>query len=96
MNASQLATVECAYSSPEDKYWQTKECDTERDTAKGEVRCSCKHMSYYTIIDNKFDEAAYQNSLIVNIKIQNWIFFVPALYMVFLFILGIIYTHNKD
>jgi len=53
-------------------------------------------MSYYTIIDNKFDEAAYQNSLIVNIKIQNWIFFVPALYMVFLFILGIIYTHNKD
>ena len=60
--------------------------------------CSCKHMSYYTIIENKFDEEAYnklQNEL-YTIKIKNWIFFIPAAYVLLLFILGFIYTQNKD
>lgn len=55
-------------------------------------------MSYYTIIENKFDEEAYnklQNEL-YTIKIKNWIFFIPAAYALLLFILGFIYTQNKD
>lgn len=55
-------------------------------------------MSYYTIIENKFDEEAYnklQNELYM-IKIKNWIFFIPAAYVLLLFILGFIYTQNKD
>jgi hypothetical protein len=56
-------------------------------------------MSYYTIIDNKFDEAAYKKQLqseLLTIRIKNWMFFIPALYLLFLFIWGIIYTQNKD
>ncbi len=56
-------------------------------------------MSYFTIIDNKFDEVAYKKSFqagLYTIRIKNWMFFIPALYLLFLFICGIIYTQNKD
>jgi hypothetical protein len=55
MNSTQRSTVNCAYTGPDDKYWKSQECDTDYDLSNEVVMCSCKHMSYYTIIDNKFD-----------------------------------------
>ncbi len=59
LNETERANITCAYASPDDLYWKTKECDTDYDLKKNVVVCSCKHMSYYTIINNQFDEIAY-------------------------------------
>jgi hypothetical protein len=37
-----------------------------------------------------------QKGAIISLKIINWIFFIPAGYLVLVFIFGVIYTINKD
>jgi hypothetical protein len=51
-------------------------------------------MSYYSIID---DYLVRPNKYpIINFKFRNWTSFLVFLYVVLIFIIGIIYTFNKD
>lgn len=58
-------------------------------------------MSFYSIIDSTFNETLYQEllinkSIMYSLKIQNWIFFIPAAYLAVVFMLGVIYSFNQD
>jgi hypothetical protein len=92
--------LSCAYQSSSDKFWRNQSCITEHNLEQEIIMCKCKHMSYYTVIDNSFDEEEYIKSLmsgdLYTIKVENWVFFIPLGYLLLLFIWGIIYNINKD
>lgn len=55
--------------------------------------CSCKHMSFYAIID---DFLRRETNGILYITFNNWYSIIPLCYMILLFVFGLIYSYSKD
>lgn len=51
-------------------------------------------MSYYSIIDDYMVRP--QKVPLINLKFRNWSSFIVILYVVLVFVIGTIYTFNKD
>lgn len=84
----------CGYIASTDTYWSNSSCITTFDRQKSLVHCSCKHMSYYSIIEDYLVRP--RRTAIVNLTFKNWTSFVVFIYLMMFLIIGVIYAFNKD
>ncbi|CDW76030.1 UNKNOWN [Stylonychia lemnae] len=84
----------CGYIQTGDAYWENKSCSVEFSRKNGSINCYCKHMSYYSIIDDYLVRP--QKIPLVYLTFRNWTSFIVFLYVILLFVVGTIYTFNKD
>ena len=84
----------CGYINVHDPYWESKSCSTEFSRKHNTVTCRCKHMSYYSVIDDFLVRPTRIPLLVLFFK--NGASLSALLYVLILFIVGVIYTVNKD
>eukprot|EP00347_Sterkiella_histriomuscorum_P001938 403370091 len=88
-----LNQTTCGYIKAEETQWENSSCSTTFDVSNNYIYCSCRHMSYYAIIDDYLRREAFP---IDNIDFKNWLSLIPFGYMLIIFIFGMIYTNSKD
>eukprot|EP00347_Sterkiella_histriomuscorum_P005949 403354642 len=84
----------CGYIGLGESQWENKSCEVEFSRQQGSITCHCLHMSYYSIIDDYLVRPS--KVPLIYLTFRNWSSFIVFLYMILLFVIGTIYTFNKD
>ena len=84
----------CGYINTQDTFWENKSCTPSFDRDASTISCSCQHMSFYSVID---DYLLRPTTLpITYLYFRNWSAFIAFLYIIIVFVIGLIYTFAKD
>ncbi|CDW84325.1 rej domain containing protein [Stylonychia lemnae] len=83
----------CGYINSDETRWENSSCDVIFLRSENKIICQCRHMSFYSIID---DYLIRESSSIYYLTFNNWYSIIPFGYMLLLFIFGLIYTYSMD
>ena len=86
-------TTTCGYIRAAETQWGNSSCETAFLSSQGQIQCSCKHMSYYAIINDylRSDQVGLSG-----IDFYNWLSLIPFVYMLIAYVIGTIYCYAKD
>ena len=84
----------CAAMTLGARNWEKKYCNTTHNRERGIIACSCQHMSFYSIIEDYLEKPPKYPVVLLTFK--NWVSFIAIIYVFLVFIIGVIFSYNKD
>ena len=84
----------CAAMTLGARNWEKKYCNTTHNRERGIITCSCQHMSFYSIIEDYLEKPPKYPVVLLTFK--NWVSFIAIIYVFLVFIIGVIFSYNKD